>query len=113
MGSTPGEVEIVPTPRMNKVVSLFEALVRKLTLGTWLATAPRVLRLARSRSSPPITDTATGTFCSGSARRVAVTVTSCTVPSSGLAAVVDCWAWARLATEASMASVRAWRRKGV
>ena len=28
VGSTPGEVEMVPTPRMNKAESLFEALAR-------------------------------------------------------------------------------------
>ena len=92
VGSTPGEVEIVPTPRTNSEVSLFDALVRKFTLGTWLAIAPRVLRLACSSAWPSSTETATGTFCSGSARRVAVTVTSWTVFSSALGAA--CWAWA-------------------
>ena len=66
---------MVPTPRTNNDVSLFEAPVRKFSDGTCCAMLATPLRLSRSSCSPSSTETATGTFCSDSSRRVAVTVT--------------------------------------
>lgn len=75
LGSTPGEVEMVPTPRRNNEVSLLEAPVRKVRLGTSAGRLATLLRFSRSSASPWTTDTATGTCCKVVSRRVAVTVT--------------------------------------
>ncbi len=72
---------MVPTPRMNSEVSLFEAPVRKFSDGTCCTMLATPLRLSRSSCSPSTTETATGTFCSDSSRRVAVTVTDFRVGS--------------------------------
>ena len=75
VGSTPGEVEMVPTPRMNSAVSLLEALVRKFTVGVCAVTAPKVLTLASSSAVPLITEMAIGVLCNGWGRLVAVMIT--------------------------------------
>ena len=94
VGSTPGDVEIVPTPRMNSAVSLFEALARKFSVGTCDVMVVMLFRLSCSNLSPLMTVMATGTDCSGSVRFVAVTVmTSSFSESSALAAgLAACWA---------------------
>jgi len=77
---------MVPTPRMNSEVSLFEAPVRKFSVGTCWTMLATPLRLSRSSCSPSTTETATGTFCNDSSRRVAVTVTGFSVGSWSLLA---------------------------
>jgi hypothetical protein len=112
VGSTPGEVEIVPTPRMNSEESLFDALVRKFTVGMDCTMVDMLFRLASSSWAPVTTDTAIGVLCSGCTRLVAVTVTVCSLPSSaGLSAA--CWACAvaAQAAKARRCSRKAWRRR--
>ena len=72
-GSTPGDVEIVPMPRMKMVRSLLDELVRKSALGTWARMSCTLLRLSRLSCAALSTVMATGTFCNGSDRRRAVT----------------------------------------
>ncbi|MNG36645.1 hypothetical protein D3C84_1237480 [compost metagenome] len=72
---------MVPTPRTNSEVSLFDAPVRKFSDGTCWTMLDTLVRLSRSSCSPSSTETATGIFCSDSSRRVAVTVTDLRVGS--------------------------------
>ena len=83
VGSTPGEVLMVPTPRMNSELSLFDALVRKFTVGTTAVMVAMLLRLASSSPPPVSTDTAIGVLCRGCSRLVAVMVMVSTLPLSG------------------------------
>ena len=109
----PGEVEIVPTPRTNREVSLLEAPERKFTAGVSEVIAPKVFRLERSSWPPSITVMAIGTDCKGTARLVAVTVTASTLLGSCFSSaggVLVC-AWAQpLAKTALMSAGNTWRR---
>jgi hypothetical protein len=73
---------MVPTPRMNSAESLFDALVRKLTVGICVVMVDRLLRLPSSSAPPLMTDTAIGVVCSGCTRLVAVMVTVSSCPLS-------------------------------
>ena len=85
-GSTPGEVVIVPTPRMKIVRSLFDAPVRKLTEGIAAVIAWTLLSWRSASEAPLSAVIAIGTCWSDSLRKRAVTTTS---PSAGLAAGAD------------------------
>ena len=67
-----------------------------------LAMLASVASLAQAQQTTPAAKPDDGTV-----QEVTVTATRRAEPSSGLAGALACWAWARLATEASMASVRA------
>jgi hypothetical protein len=75
VGSTPGDVEMVPMPRTKIVESLLPPCWRNVALGISCTTVSMAVRLLRSSCSPSTTDTAMGTDCSEAERRVAVTVT--------------------------------------
>ena len=102
VGSTPGEVLIVPTPRMNSAESLFDALVRKFTVGSCCVMVERLFRLASSSEAPVITDTASGVLCSGCSRLVAVMVT--------VSSWADCACACKTGKAASRAAARGRRR---
>jgi hypothetical protein len=103
LGSTPGEEVIVPKPRISSEVSLFEDPVRKSAEGIREVMAPKLFKLDCSNSVPSSTETAMGTDCRGSARRVAVTVTVSNVATPSLLdGVVLVCAWAGSAANAEM-----------
>ena len=83
VGSTPGDVEMVPIPRIKILVSLFPPCCLKSTLGNSAAIVSMLLRLDCNSSSPLNTETAMGTERTDASRRVAVTVTDGRPPSSG------------------------------
>ena len=75
-GSTPGEVVIVPTPRMKMVRSLFDAPLRNSTDGTDRLIASILLSWRLARDSPPTAVIAIGTLRTLSVRNRAVTTIS-------------------------------------
>ena len=85
-GSTPGEVEMVPAPRMKMVRSLFDALVRKSTDGTDVEMSAMSFRFWLTACAACTTEMPIGTDCSRSSRWRAVTVSSCTVALSAVVA---------------------------
>lgn len=76
-GSTPGEVVMVPMPRIKISRFLFDAPVRKSTVGTSALMSWRLLRSCAAACAAVTTVSATGPSCSGSSRRRAETVISC------------------------------------
>ena len=67
---------------MKSALSLFEALVRKFTVGVCAVMVARLLRFSSSSAPPPSTLMAMGVLCSGCGRLVAVMVTVSSLPSS-------------------------------
>ena len=117
VGSTPGEVLIVPTPRMNSELSLFEALVRKFTVGVCCVITDRLLRLPSSSVPPESTDTAMGVLCSGCSRLVAVMVMVSSCVGAGCAGCACCARAGRAVSRARASGNRrdgrSWGRRGM